>query len=129
MKRARSAALAFMIVFALGSCGPNNSPEALAKANIALMKDFAATLAKVTDKASAEKQTAALEQIGKRAKDLQARMAKAGEPSDAAAEKLLKEIGPAMETSMQQLSQELIRISSNPELQAVLGPTLEDMDF
>ena len=129
MNRALPVSLALAGVLLLGSCGSDQSPAALAEANITAMEDLGATLAKITDKASAEKNTAALERLATRIKDLKERMEKAGAPSDADSEKLMKQHGPALGTAMNKLTQEMMRIGMDPELQAIVGPALEKIDM
>jgi hypothetical protein len=121
--------LTLPLLFSLGSCGSDDSPEGLARQNTALLKDFGTTLSKITDASSAKQYTPTLEKLSERAKDLQARMSKAGEPDEEASKKLITELGPEMGASMQKITQEMIRIGSDPELQAILGPTLDKMDF
>lgn len=127
MSRSSILALAFAIVLGLTSCG-GETHEALASESIGLMEDFTGSLAKIDDKASAEKQAGELERLVTKMKDVQARMEKLGAPSEEKGAELSKKLEEGMGAAMQKMSRELMRIGSNPEIMSVVGPLLEKLD-
>lgn len=112
----------------VSACGGGDSHEDLAKESISTLMEFGNTLAKVTDKASAEQHVAELDRLGARIKDLQARMRKLGTQLDSEAAEAVMNLQPEMEEAMAKVNRELGRIAMNPELKSVIGPVLERMD-
>lgn len=127
MSRPACLSLLLALVLLCPACG-GSEHEALAKESVSLMQDFGDTLAKVTDKSSAEKQKSKLESIVADLHDVKVRMEAKGEPSAEKQaemeEKMKAEMGPAMQTMMR----EMMRIGQNEEVMAVLGPVFDKLD-
>ncbi len=127
MPRLTCLSLLVALVLLCPACG-GSEHEALARESVSLMKDFGDTLAKVTDKSSAEKQKGKLESIVADMHDVKVRMESKGEPSaeeeSALEEKMKAEMAPVMQTMMQ----EMMRIGQNEEVMAVLGPVFDKLD-
>lgn len=126
MSRSSILALTLATVLGLTSCG-GETHEALAGESISLMEDFSGSLAKIDDKASAEKQAGELERLVSKMQDVRARMEKLGAPSEQDEAELSKKLEEGMGTAMQKMSKELMRISSDPEIMSVVGPLLEKL--
>lgn len=127
MSRSSILALTFAIVLGFTSCG-GETHEALANESIDLMEDFTDSLAKIDDKASAQKQAGELERLVAKMKDVQARMEKLGDPSEEQGAELAQKLEQGMGAAMQKMTKELMRIGSNPEIMSVVGPLLEKLD-
>ena len=125
MPRPTILTLILALVLGLASCGDKH--EALAKESIGLMQEFGDTLAKVTDKASAESHSAELEGLVTDMKDIQVRMEKMEEPSEEKEAELRKKLDAEMAPAVQKMTQEMMRVSQNPEIMLVLGPIFQKM--
>lgn len=120
--------VALVSILALAGCGGGNSPEQLAKRQISAMNELNGVLAKITDKASAEKQKGAVEAVV--AKMNEVRKDQEALPADQqkASEALADKLGPEMQAAMSKMMTEMMRISSDTEIQAVLSSALEKLD-
>jgi hypothetical protein len=127
MARTLSLAFAFVSLLALSACGGGDPHEKLMKETAGVMTEFGATLAKVTDKASAQKQVPQLEKLSQKMNDIQTRMEKLGDPSEEVAASLEKKMETEMSTAMATMMKETTRLSANPEVMAILEPALSKM--
>lgn len=128
MPRSPALSLTLATVLGLAACGGGNTHEALAKESVAVMEDFGDSLAKITDKASAEKHVSELERLVSRMNDIQARMEKLGEPSEATSTEMEKMMKDSMGPAMQKMTQHMMRIGNDPEIMSVVGPVIEKID-
>jgi hypothetical protein len=122
----RSLTLSFALVTLLGltACG-GDSHEALADESVSLMQDLGNTLAKITDKASAEAHVGELKTIVSKMSEVQARLEAMGEPSGEAEAELAEKYESRMGAAMQAMGQQMMRISANPEIMQVVDPVLQ----
>lgn len=125
MPKPTLARLTLLLPLALAGCGGGSSPDALAKQQVTLMESFADTLAKVTDKASAEKHKGALESVIKDIQALQAKVAALPKDKQEPSAEQKKALEPKMEAAMNKFAQEVGRIMMNLEVAEVLGPIME----
>ncbi len=119
--------LTLAAVLGFAACGGGGTHEALAKESISTLREFGDTLAKVTDKASAEAHVKDLDKLGAKIKDLHDSMQKLGTPLDKALEVMTENLEVEMNAVMAKVNKELGRIAMNPELKSVIGPVLERM--
>lgn len=127
MSRPSTLSLILVALLGFASCGGNDH-EALAKESITLMQDLGDTLAKVTDKSSAEKQVDRLETIVSKMKSVHSRMERMDAPSEEDEAAMSKALEADMGSAMQKMTQEMARIAQNPEIMQVVGPVLEKLD-
>lgn len=127
MSRSSLLSLTLVAVLGLTACG-GDSHEALAKESVSIMQDFGDTLAKITDKASAEKHVGELEELVVDMQAVKARMEKQGDPSAEEEAELPAELEQEMGSAIQKMSQEMMRIGSNPEIMQIVQPVLEQLD-
>ena len=127
MPRLLAVLLSLVAALSLSACGGDPTHEDVARDAIGTMNEFSAVLAKITDKASAEKHVKELEALSAKMKATKAQMEKMGEPSKEAEEAMKKKYDADMQAAMQKMMQESIRISQNPEIMAVVQPVLEKM--
>ncbi len=120
-------ALAAPLVLGLAACGGGDDVDTYAAQQVTLMGDFAAVLAKVKDKSSAESQRSALESVVAKMTALKAKLdalpADQREPSKEQQAKM----EPEMKAALQGLMQEMMRIGQDEGVMAVLQPVLEKM--
>jgi len=116
------------LVFALGlpGCG-KPTHEDLARESIGTMNEIADVLAKITDKASAQKHVGELEKLSAKMKEQKAQMDKMGEPSEKDAEAMLKKLEGDLNAATQKMTREMSRIAQDPAIMEVLGPVFEKM--
>lgn len=108
----------------LASCG-GDSHEALAADTVSLMNELTEVLTEVTDKKSAEESLPRLEKILEGLKEAEAREAELEDIDQAEMERIAGEVG--MEEAFTGFIQQGMRISMNPELNAILEPTMTKM--
>jgi len=116
------------LVFALSlpGCG-KPTHEDLARESIGTMNEIADVLAKITDKASAQKHVGELEKLSAKMKEQKAQMDKMGEPSEKDAEAMLKKLEGDLNAATQKMTREMSRIAQDPAIMEVLGPVFEKM--
>ena len=76
---------------------------------------------------SAESHSAELEGLVTDMKDIQVRMEKMEEPSEEKEAELRKKLDAEMAPAVQKMTQEMMRVSQNPEIMLVLGPIFQKM--
>lgn len=127
MTRLLSLALALATALVLAACGGGNSHDAVAKESVDTLTEVGDTLEKVTDKASAEKQVGKLEKLMTKMGDLEKRKNEVGEPSAEDLEAMKKKYEAKMTAAMEKVMKEMMRLSSNAEVMAIIGPPMEKM--
>lgn len=125
MPRPFASLVLVLSLLGLSACTGGDSHEALAKEQIALMTDLGETLAKVTDKASAEKHSGELNKLAEKMAGLEKRMNELGAPSEEAGQALEKKLAEEMGKAMATMTSEMTRLAGNAEVQAVLAPIFE----
>jgi hypothetical protein len=111
----------------LAGCG-GDSHEALATETVDVMQEFGDTLAKITDRASAEEHKAELEEHVADMNDLKARMDKMGDPSPEKGAELEKKFEKEMGPAMQKMMSEMMRIAQLPDdAMLVVQPIVDKM--
>ena len=125
MTRPFALSLVLASLLGLSACVGGETHESLAKESIAVMTDIGKTLAKVTDKASAEKQSGELKKLADKMDSLQKRMEELGPPSEEAGQALEKKLEEDMGAAMATMTSEMMRLAGNAEVQAVLEPIFE----
>jgi archaellum component FlaC len=116
-----------LCALSLHSCGGSETHDEVAEEFVETMNEFADTLAKITDKESAQKHVGELETLSAKVKDLQTRMEKIGEPAEADAEAMMRKHEAAVNAAMQKMMQESTRVAMDPQIMEVIGPTLQKM--
>lgn len=116
-----------LLVLGLTACAGKDTAESLANESIDAMTELTATLAKVTDKASAEKYKGDLEASVEKLNELDSK-AKAlpKDQQEPTAEQMAK-LEPKMDTLMQSMMTEMARLAPNEEVMSVLMPVIEKM--
>lgn len=116
-----------LLVLGLAACGGGDTAESLANDSIDAMSDLTATLAKVTDKASAEKHKGDVEAAVERMNALKAKAEALPKDQQEPTKEQMAKLEPKMTALMQSMMTEMARLASNPEAQAVLMPVIEKM--
>lgn len=117
-------ALTVLLAFAVSACG-KDSHESLAAEGQALMKEFAETLEKVTDVASAKAQKPKLQSLVTKLEELNTRREKLPEPSEEQIKKMMESMGKDTEQTVMKLQGAMMRIMFDPAISA----ELKDIDF
>ena len=126
MARPPILSLILAAVLGLAACG-GDSHEAVAKESIEKMQEFGDTLAKITDKPSAEAHKAELETLVADMKDIQARMEKMEDPSPEKEAELQAQFEKQMQPAVEKMSREMMRLAQLPDVMPVIQPVLEKM--
>ena len=116
-----------LVAFSLPACSKKETHEDVARDAIGTMKEMGDVLAKITDKASAQKHVKELETLSAKVKEQKAKMETMGAPSKADEEAMQKKLEGEMQAAMQKMMNESMRIAQDPEIMAVVGPVLQTM--
>jgi len=101
--------------------------EGVMKNMVAVCSDYAATLATVKDKATAEAAKPKLQGLALRMQAVQERMAALGEPPEAEKQRLKEKYEAAMAEAMQKMMTESMRVAMTPGANEVLREVFESM--
>jgi len=126
MPRLLAVLFSLVSLLSLPACG-DPTHEDVARDAISLMNEFSGVLAKITDKASAQKHVKELEELSTKIKAQRERMEKMPAPSEKDEEAMAKKLEGDMNAAMQKMMTEATRIAQDPEIMAVVGPVLEKM--
>lgn len=108
-------------VLALLLCsGCGDTHEKIAKQSVSVMKEMVATLEKVTDAASARAHKAQLASLIEQMNDLNKRMEALGLPSEDQVSAMEGGVGKEMEGLMEKMTQNMMRIAFDAEIQKEL---------
>ena len=136
-------AMAVVLALVLAGCGgkeeggapaPQPPPaasggdhEEVMKSMVAVFGDYAATLATVKDKATAQAAKPKLQGLVLRMQAVQNRMAALGEPSEAEKQRLKEKYEAAMAEAMQKMMAETMRVAMTPGANEALREVFESM--
>lgn len=114
--------LTLAVICSLLLCsGCGDTYESLAEESVSVMKQLLATLESVKDGASARAAKPKLQALDEEMKDIEKRMSALGTPSEADIEALDASIGKEMEELSMKISEAMMRIMFNEEIQKELA--------
>jgi len=108
-----------LIALACAACG--DSHEKVMEDQLDLMEEMVAALEGITDQASADRATAQIKDLEPRRKELEARMAKLGTPTEEQQNAFKEKHGERLQKIFQRFMALMMKSQQYPELQKVLG--------
>jgi septal ring factor EnvC (AmiA/AmiB activator) len=117
-------ALPLAVVLVLAACGRASSPEQLVDDRLTAMQEFGTTLAKVTDKTTAERQRCKVTKLVKKMSKLREEFTRLSDEDKQTCAALSQDIAAELQAAQETMRSEMLRIDPNEEVQRVLGPWL-----